>query len=298
MTQECPHCPKSFTSTRSLSRNLATHDDTAQIKCQICRKTLKNRGGLSTHLSRIHNNRKIHRCAICLRNYASPGGLENHVAAVHTPGPRPHFPCKFLHCDKKFVSKGALTNHFKVVHSENPVRFRCTLCSKELKSKASLMKHIAIHTTEKPFKCAECGHSFVDMSDLSSHEETHREKSVRNRIKCHLCPITFLTRTGKRLYVQNYHEDQSKYPCPICDKRLKTANNLKFHVEAKHTTDKELRYACDQCEYKSWKKFSLRKHVKRRHVEGRGTTCYFCGRNYSAFTDLVRHCSFRHTLEK
>ncbi len=49
----------------------------------------------------------------------------------------------------------------------------CEHCPKSFKKPSDLVRHIRIHTGEKPFPCEVCGRAFTVRSTLDSHMKTH-----------------------------------------------------------------------------------------------------------------------------
>ena len=49
----------------------------------------------------------------------------------------------------------------------------CQHCPKSFKKPSDLVRHIRIHTGEKPFACEMCGRAFTVRSTLDSHMKTH-----------------------------------------------------------------------------------------------------------------------------
>ncbi|OXA45027.1 Zinc finger protein 26 [Folsomia candida] len=250
---ECPKCSKSFKTHGDLNRHIARHDPDGNVKCEVCGLLSKNRVALSSHVVRIHSNRKRPSCNTCHRMFSNSTNLREHIKAAHNTKERPRFPCTFPGCEKSYLNKGHISRHVNYEHAQNPVRFPCTLCGNEFKARFELEQHISTHTTEKPYNCATCGMSFAQMRKMKSHEKMHLEKSARES-NCHLCPRTFLWRRGLQRHIRVAHENQRNYPCAFCDKRFSISSELKRHVEVKHATSNEMIHSCDKCEYKSFSK--------------------------------------------
>ncbi|KAJ7405953.1 hypothetical protein BTVI_67104 [Pitangus sulphuratus] len=54
----------------------------------------------------------------------------------------------------------------------------CSYCPKSFKKPSDLVRHVRIHTGEKPYKCEECGKSFTVKSTLDCHVKTHTDPNV------------------------------------------------------------------------------------------------------------------------
>ncbi|XP_021964853.2 zinc finger protein 70-like [Folsomia candida] len=134
----------------------------------------------------MHSGKSKLFCAICPGEFTTASGLRKHIERFHTGIERARLPCGFPGCEKTYLNKNHLVTHFNVEHAENPVRYGCTLCSKEFKRKEHLERHTAAHTTEKPYKCQTCGAGFGQHSSLKKHELIHLDKSARHVLKCGL----------------------------------------------------------------------------------------------------------------
>ncbi|XP_021961412.1 oocyte zinc finger protein XlCOF15-like [Folsomia candida] len=238
---KCLHCSLAFKGKGDFNRHLVTHDPNAKVKCKDCGKILKNHVTLSAHVSHMHTNRIRPSCNICSDTFSNRAHLRRHISTVHAKKERPRLPCRFPGCDKTFLDKEHVLRHVRTEHDENAVRFPCTLCGKEFKTRSELGQHIPTHTTEKPFKCATCGRSFAHRGGLKRHEKTHIEKAGRKTFKCQLCLQTFVTRDGLQGHIRVTHENQRNHRCTFCDKRFGSATDLRRHGEAKHDTDKKVK---------------------------------------------------------
>ncbi|XP_035712182.1 zinc finger protein 135-like isoform X2 [Folsomia candida] len=288
---ECSKCSKTFHTCQDLTRHVVTHDPHAKVKCEVCGKFCKNQHALSLHVSRLHTNRKRPSCDTCHRVFFDLFTLRQHIGTVHSTKERPRLACGVSGCAKTYLDKRSLGQHLRKEHAENPVRFPCTLCGMDFKSRTELTQHIPTHTTEKPYKCTTCGKSFARRGDMKSHEKSRRHVS-----KCHVCPQTFFSRHGLQYHVRVVHENQRNYPCTFCDMKFSQSLTLKRHVEAKHAANKDLKiYSCEKCEFKSKSKNNLASHRMRHNPARIG--CYFCAKRFFRFNELVPHCRV-HTLEK
>ena len=60
----------------------------------------------------------------------------------------------------------------------------CEICTKSFKKPSDLVRHMRIHTGEKPYQCDKCDRAFTVKSTLESHIKTHQPcKFIKH---CHL----------------------------------------------------------------------------------------------------------------
>ena len=163
LSPTCPECKKTFSQWRVMNKHRKIVHMGEKITCPTCHKTYHDAQSLKKHIEAVHT--KIKRvCPLCGATVTS---LSGHMNAVHADNRK--FACP--NCDKRFKSKydlsrhrdnvhlghkpacpycgkhlANLDQHIRVVHKQ--IRFTCTICSKQLNTKADLRKHVdKIHGT-------------------------------------------------------------------------------------------------------------------------------------------------------
>lgn len=95
------------------------------------------------------------------------------------------------------------------IREENGIRWHvCPCCSKEFKKPSDLVRHIRIHTHEKPFKCPQCFRAFAVKSTLTAHIKTH---SGIKAFKCQFCMKCFSTSGSLKVHIRLHTGKLSKW---------------------------------------------------------------------------------------
>lgn len=86
------------------------------------------------------------------------------------------------------------------IREENGVRWHvCPYCTKEFRKPSDLVRHIRIHTHEKPFKCPQCFRAFAVKSTLTAHIKTHTGIKA---FKCQYCLKSFSTSGSLKVHIR------------------------------------------------------------------------------------------------
>uniref|UniRef100_H3AR01 Zinc finger protein 236 n=1 Tax=Latimeria chalumnae TaxID=7897 RepID=H3AR01_LATCH len=113
------------------------------------------------------------------------------------------------------------------IREENGIRWHeCPYCSKGFKKPSDLVRHIRIHTYEKPYKCPQCFRAFAVKSTLTAHIKTH---SGIKAFKCQYCMKCFSTSGSLKVHIR-LHTGVRPFACPHCDKTFRTSGHKKNHV--------------------------------------------------------------------
>ncbi|XP_029830192.2 zinc finger protein 236 isoform X2 [Ixodes scapularis] len=104
---------------------------------------------------------------------------------------------------------------------------QCMYCTKEFKKPSDLVRHIRIHTQEKPYKCSHCFRAFAVKSTLTNHvRATHLGMKLS---QCPTCQHMFSTRGALKVHMR-IHTGDKPYSCGICNRSFSSSGRCKMHV--------------------------------------------------------------------
>ncbi|KAG8571410.1 hypothetical protein GDO81_011634 [Engystomops pustulosus] len=212
-----------------------------------------------------------------------------------------------------FKKKSTFAQVSGSVREESGVRWHvCTYCEKEFKKPSDLVRHIRIHTHEKPFKCMQCFRAFAVKSTLTAHIKTHTGIKA---FKCEFCMKCFSTSGSLKVHIrlhtgliqpiprnsqffQSYfinsytHEADRPYKCYYCHRAYKKSCHLKQHIRS-HTGEKP--FKCSQCGRGFASSGVLKAHV-RTHTGLRSHKCPICNGAFTTGGSLRRHMGIHNDL--
>lgn len=278
----CLDCGKNFARHGHLMAHKNVHR--RNVQCSVCWEVLPSIGDLLKH-RQSHPKKGMLKCPDCPLQFKFPVFLLRHVA-VHerrrklkellppkdqaTPEGiyKEEFKCGL--CQEAFVDSKAFSEHC-LTHMPGPSASKCQFCKRHFSSRAGLIRHIRLHTGEKPFPCLTCGRHFHRKEVLKLHQE-----------KCTVeQPPPLQTSSTKQIQAEHSVDTSKKtnkvYNCSYCPHSFRFPNNLKLHERA-HLA--KTVFPCSKCG-KFYRKRKFKGHVELCNGDKIKPACKKCGRIFT-----------------
>ncbi|XP_061402531.1 zinc finger protein 624-like [Musca vetustissima] len=171
-----------FPISRKLESHMLTHSEVYNSICDICGNKFKTKYTLKKHIQYYHTDavrtdKEPQQCKICFKWLRGMKGVKAHMKNIHED-PGGEHRCKI--CNHLSTTAKGLRVH-EVFRHERERKHKCYLCDKAFKRPLDLREHIATHTGESLYKCAECHATFKSNSNYYHHiRRFHKEKPKKD----------------------------------------------------------------------------------------------------------------------
>ncbi|KAJ6648867.1 Zinc finger protein [Pseudolycoriella hygida] len=267
---QCTQCPQSFVQKGNLVSHVAKchtyKEGELSFSCNRCSCVFKKIGSLNAHISKFHQVQnafqqqddlgfKVDDVMQQLNDLHRPGTLESELISkelfFNLPIPiTEEVPIAendvngqsdYGNVDGNgqnslklaiHTSNGMVTHRNVIQRIHGNIRwYVCLYCPKEFRRPSDLVRHIRIHTKEKPFACnvPNCTKKFSVKSSLNAHLNTHLKTSQEQT--CRVCLQTFLSAESFDEHCRVLHQDNPMFQCFICSQLCVTNGELKRHFK-------------------------------------------------------------------
>ncbi|KAF6281577.1 zinc finger protein 672 [Rhinolophus ferrumequinum] len=191
-----------------------------------------------------------------------------------------------LQCGKNFRYSSVLLRHQRAHSSDR--RFRCQDCGERCAGAAELRVHRCAHAGQTLYICSDCGQSFRHSSRLDLHQSVHQWR--RRSCSCRVCGRRFPHRAALLLHWRCSHSPERPRCCELCARTFRQSA-LRFHKAQAHPrgTTNTSSLCCTHCPRAFCSRAGLWNHARMHLAHSPGDSAPWQPRARGALMWRVRH---------
>lgn len=227
-----------------------------------------------------------HQCrwAGCGETFSTTADLTAHLSERHVGSGKGLYVCEWEGChapscagaSSRRASVGTKRKRRRVEEDEAEDEEAEGGGRRQFAQRQKIMRHLQVHTGDRPFVCDTCGRAFGEMATIVQHRRIHTQEKAR--------PSSYLAPLHADLSMQPFRCD-----FPGCDKSFAIASALTIHRRT-HSGAKPFPCPFAGCGAAFAESSNLTKHL-RVHTGERPFVCAHegCGRAFKRSDQLARH---------
>ncbi|XP_053688875.1 zinc finger protein 665-like [Sabethes cyaneus] len=284
---KCQDCDEEFPSKSALASHRSIH---GKFCCRLCSRTFDSIADLLQHRREEHKDSvkdTAVNCRTCHKRFPDQEELLKHREEEHPL----EVPLVCEVCKATFISTVALRAHQR--EHNRVILYNCPNCPETYNSQLLLETHIKeLHADCKNHVCDLCGSGYPTRKQLVSHLGRHRNpnrkkaSNIPGHYMCDICGKEFNFRVTLKRHVINFHDNDRKFQCQVCEKILLSSEGLKLHLRG-HSEDQLV--MCELCGKGFSQPYRLREHMTRHARESNEQRCRICNRAFRDPAKLELH---------